>query len=300
MAPLDSDKVSGYLDSIVGIAATGTAEYNATADKLAAYGLDAPSAVITADYTVSHEETVPKATDTLVPSATPAGTASTDAPAASPEVTASTAPDGTAAVAEPSPTPEMETITVKEPKQITISLGKQAEDGSWYMTQSDSKRVFTISSDTYTKLTALASESLEPKQFALVPIDTVDGLTVSMNAVDKAFTITRTQTTDKDGKTTTAAKYLLGDTELGESAFKAFYTALISLQKESTAVNAVTAQPYMTVTFKRNVANFSEMTMTIYPYDSSFYAVDFNGEKGMLVNKRDIEALVSAFQAVGG
>jgi hypothetical protein len=157
-----------------------------------------------------------------------------------------------------------------------------------------------ITGDTYTKLAALATENLEPKQFALVPIDTVDGLTVSMNAVNKAFTITRTQTTDKDGKTTTSAKYLLGDTELGESAFKAFYTALISLQKESTAVNAVTAQPYMTVTFKRNVANFSEMTMTIYPYDSSFYALDFNGEKGMLVNKRDIEALVSAFQAVGG
>jgi uncharacterized ParB-like nuclease family protein len=296
LAPLDDDKISTYFGTITGIAPTGTVDYDATGDELAAYGLDVPAATITVDYTVSHQESVPKATDAAVPSITPA--ASPDAAAVTPG-TNTAAPEGTAAQVSPSPTLEMETITVQEPKQITITLGKQAEDGSYYMRHSDSKRVFAISADTYTKLTELALENLRPAQFCLIPINTVDGLSFTMDGKTSDFTITRTNTTDKDGKTTTAAVYKMGDTEIGEGVFKSFYTSLISLGKEKTADQTVSGQPYITVIFHRNTANFKEMTLTLYPYDSSFYRAEFNGESGMLVNKRDVEALVAAYQALG-
>jgi hypothetical protein len=239
---------------------------------------------------------VPKATEAAAPSVTPA--VSSDAEAVTPD-SSTAAPEGTAVQASPSPTPEMETITVKEPMQITISLGKQAEDGSYYMRHSDSKRVFAISGDTYKKLTELALENLRPNQICLIPIDTVEALSFTMDGKTSDFTITRTSTTDKDGKTTTDTVYKLGDTEIGESAFKNFYTSLISLKKEKTADQDASGQAYMTVIFRRNTANFKEMTLTLYPYDSSFYMAEFNGESGMLVNKRDVEALAAVYQALG-
>jgi hypothetical protein len=193
----------------------------------------------------------------------------------------------------------METITVKEPMQITISLGKQAEDGSYYMRHSDSKRVFAISGDTYKKLTELALENLRPNQICLIPIDTVEALTFTMDGKTSDFAITHNNTTDKDGKTVTDTVYKMGDTEIGEDAFKGFYTSLIGLEKEKAADQAASGQPYITATFRRNTANFKEMTLSLYPYDSSFYMAEFNGESGMLVNKRDVEALAAVFGALG-
>lgn len=294
LTPLDNDKISTYLESVTGIAPTGTVDYDATPEELAAYGLAAPAATITVDYTVSHQESVPKATEAVAPSVTPA--ASADDAVTPGSFTAE--PEGTAAQALPSPTPEMESITVKEPKQITITLGKQAEDGSYYMRHSDSKRVFTISGDTYTKITEMSLESLRPTQICLIPIDTVEALAVTMDGQTSDFTIQRTNTTDKDGKTTTDTVYKMGDTEIGESAFKSFYTTLISLEKEKTADQIASGQTYIKVTFHRNTANFKEMTLTLYPYDSSFYMAEFNGESGMLVNKRDVEAVITAYQAM--
>ncbi len=288
LAPLEGEKVSAYLGSVTGIAPKGTADYDAAGEELAAYGLDAPAAVITVDYTVSRQETVPKAAQTAGPDGTPA---------VLPEGAAEGA--NTAAEATPSPTPEMETITVEEPKQLTIFLGRKAEDGSYYMRHSGSKRVFIISGDTYTKLTELDRGNLRPDQICLIPIDTVDALTVSMDTKVSNFTIQRTKTTDADGKTTTDTVYRLGDGEIGESAFKRFYTSLISLEKEKETDKAPSGQPYILVTFQRNTTNFKEMTLTLYPYDSSFYMAEFNGASGMLVNKRDVEALISNYQALG-
>jgi hypothetical protein len=300
LTPLDDDKISTYLGSVTGIAPTGTVDYDATQEELAAYGLDAPAASITVDYTISHQESVLKATGTAAPSVTPAvspeETAASE-PAATPAGTAEAT--GTVAQASPSPTPEIEIVTVKEPRQITISLGKQAEDGSYYMRHSDSKRVFTISGDSYVKLTELALENLRPAQICLIPIDSVEALSVTMDGKTNDFSIQRTNTADKDGKTTTDTVYKLKDTEIGKSAFKSFYTSLISLTKEKTTDQSASGYPYITVTFRRNTVNFKELTLTLYPYDSSFYMADFNGESGMLVNKRDVEALVTAYGALG-
>ncbi len=295
LMPLDDGKISTYLEGVTGIAPTGTVDYDATQDELAAYGLDAPAATVTVDYTASHQESVPKATGAAAPSVTPA----VSSYAAATPGSSTAAPEGTIVQASPSPTPEMESITVKEPKKITISIGRQAEDGSYYMRHTDSKRVFTISGDTYVKLTDLALENLRTAQICLIPIDTVDGLTFTMEDKTSDFTITRTNATDKDGKTTTDTVYKMGDTEIGESAFKNFYTSLISLEKEKMTDQAASGQPYIKVIFHRNTANFKEMTLTLYPYDSSFYMAEFNGESGMLVNKRDVEALIAAYEALG-
>jgi hypothetical protein len=296
LTPLDDEKMNTYLEGVTGIAPAGTVDYEATQEELAAYGLDAPAATITVDYSVSHQESVPKATGTAAPSVTPALT--DDAAAVIPG-TSTIAPEGTAVQASPSATPEMETVTVKEPKQIIIYLGKKAEDGSYYMRHSDSKRVFEISGDTYTKLTDLVLENLRTSQICLIPIDTVNGLTFTMDGKTSDFAITRTKTTDKDGKTVTETIYKMGDTEIGKDAFKSFYTSLIGLEKEKAADQAASGQPYITATFRRNTANFKEMTLSLYPYDSSFYMAEFNGESGMLVNKRDVEALAAAFGALG-
>lgn len=297
LTPMDDEKINTYLGSVTGIAPTGTVDYDAAQEELAAYGLDAPATTITVDYTVSHQESVPKATGTAAPSVSPDVNA--DAAAAAPGIS-TIPPEGTAAQASPAATPEMETITVKEPRQITITLGKRAEDGSFYMRHSGSKRVFAISGDTYSKLTDLALENLRPAQICLIPIDTVEALSITLDGKTSDFAIARTNATDKDGKTTTDAVYKMGDTEIGESAFKSFYTSLISLEKDKTTDQLPSGQPYITVTFRRSTVNFKEMTLTLYPYDSSFYMAEFNGESGILVNKRDVEALAAAYGALGG
>lgn len=291
--PLDSDNVSTYLENVTGTAIKSTVDYNAASEELGAWGLDTPSAVITVDYTVSHTETVPKATDTPDPNATVS-------PA--PEVTAApetiTGEETSVPEATPSPTPATETITVTEPKELVIYLGGQAEDGSWYMRHSDSTRVFTISADTYEKLMALSLESLIPNQFALISIDTVDSLTVNMNGQTNEYAIARSTVTDEDGKTTANVVYTKDGTEIGETTFKDFYKALIGLERDATTDKAPAGEPYMTITFHRNTTAYPEMTLILYPYDGSFYQAVFNGETGILVNKREIEDLVGTMNVV--
>ncbi len=296
--PLDAEKVSAYLESVTGTAVKSTVEYSAAPEELGAWGLDNPSAVITVDYTISHTEIVPKATGTPDPNATlgPAPEATAAPETASPEAIAG---GETAALeATPSPTPATEAITVTEPKELVIYLGGKAEDGSWYMRHSQSTRVFTISADAYGKLTALSLENLIPNQFALISIDTVDSLTVAMNGQTNEYAIARSTVTGDDGKTTANVVYTKDGTEIGETTFKDFYKALIGLERDAATDKAPAGEPYMTVIFHRNTAAYPEMTLTLYPYDASFYQASFNGETGILVNKREIEDLVSAMNVV--
>lgn len=296
LMPLEGDKVNTYLSSVADISTTGTLDYDASQEELAAYGLDEPEAMITVDYTVSRTETVPKATAAPTPAASPEAT---EAPEVLPEALPQETAEATDAAAEatPAPTPEMETITITEPKQLTIFLGK-TEDGDYTLRHSDSKRVFKISESTYLKLTGLDVESLRPKQICLVHIDSVDQLIVSIGDETSTFTIERTETTNDEGKTTKETKYKREESEIGESAFKKLYSSVISLEKENTTDKTPSGQPYMTVTFRRNTEHLKELVLVLYPYDASFYQAEFNGENNILVNKRDVEAAVSAYQAL--
>ena len=286
LSPLDTEKVNAYLEGLTSVTPLATVAYDATPDLLTAYGLDAPQAVIAVDYSVAREESVPKATDapiaTAAPSANPGGDAAV-----------------TATGPVPSPMPQMETVTVYDPKQLIIYLGKQAEDGSYYMRHSDSKRVFTISEDTYQSLAGLDAESMKPVQFGLISIDTVDSLDVAMGGSLVHFTIERTKTTDASGKAEEATVYKREGTEVKEADFKNFYASLISLEKDKVTDQKGSSQPYMSVTYHRNTASYPEITLNLYPYDSSFYMADFNGESGLLVNKRMVETLVKDYAALG-
>ena len=322
-SPADATKLSGYLESLTGITYTGTADYDATPEELASYGLNAPAATIDVDYTITREE----AAATLAVSATPTASATpasiapaldtaqasiapllplpSTAPAAQEQPTtapteqASASPAASAVVqATPSPTPA--TITVVEAKRLTITLGKKAENGDYYMRHSDSNRVFLISSTTYDTLINLTAQGARAMQVDLVPIDTVDKLTVTLDGQAKDFTITRTQTTDADGKTSTTTTYRMGDKEIEASAFKTFYGKLIGLKAEKVITeNIPQGTPYFTADFVRNTAKFNQMQLRILPYDASFYVAQFGGETGMLVNKLDVETLVEAFKGLG-
>ena len=379
-SPADATKLSDYLTTLTGITYTGTADYDATPEELAAYGLDNPAATIDVDYTIARQEAAPAVSATPAASAIPAAsiapaldtaqssiapllplpsTAPAEQPSTAPTEQASATP---VVLATPSPTPAP--ITVVEAKRLTITLGKKADNGDYYMRHSDSNRVFTINSTTYDALKNLTAKDARAMQVDLVPFDTVDALHVTMDGQTKDFTITRAKATDADGKTSTTTTYKLGDKEIDATAFKAFYTKLIGLKAEKVIPEAaqgaapetslVSAQetvpvraqttpqadaqasaalgnalasaqitpqvtpaatptttpqagpeatvqpkPYLTVVFDRNTSNFKQMELRVLPYDSSFYEAQFNGETGLLVNKRDVEALVEAFKGLG-
>jgi hypothetical protein len=68
---------------------------------------------------------------------------------------------------------------------------------------------------------------------------------------------------------------------------------------QATPEATVPPKPYLTIVFDRNTSNFKQLELRILPYDSSFYEAQFNGETGLLVNRRDVETLVELLAAIG-
>lgn len=117
------------------------------------YGLKDPSAVITLDYTVTHEaeSSEPGSEPGTEPGSEPASEPASE-PGTEPGSETASAPGTKTTEADDVQTEESESETqstklVTEVKQVILQIGNQTEDGDYYVKTSDNNEVHTMSAD---------------------------------------------------------------------------------------------------------------------------------------------------------
>ena len=96
--------------------------------------------------------------------------------------------------------------------------------------------------------------------------------------------------------------YTLNGAAVDRSTASGLYSQLTGLNVEATVLNSERSVDEATVQVKlyRNRETYAVMTLSLIPYDSSFYVVDFAGQQRLLVSIRDVDALIAAVRQAAG
>ena len=139
-------------------------------------------------------------------------------------------------------------------------------------------------------------ERYKADDFFKMQLDTVDQMTILLEENRYVIRADRTTATGDDGAEKTTTEYTWNGTTLSADAVTAFFNQMRNTVHEGTASAAPGGTPYLEIIFDRNTDAYSQMTLRLWAYDSSFYISEFNGET-RLINKMDVKAIVDSLQA---
>ena len=184
------------------------------------------------------------------------------------------------------------------PAQQTYVLvvGAQAEDGSYYAQPQGSDRVYTLSSSTVEKLLAATAVDLAPDDVILMDWDTVDSIDVTYAGQTRTIVISRA--TDDGGEEETTCT--VDGVEVLPREIENLTDALDALEAEGEATDSLPegSAAEISFTFHRSTETYADMTLSLIPYDNSFYLVSFNGQERLLINKNDVADLISLYVGI--
>ena len=225
----------------------------------AAYGFDAPTLTATLSYTVEDDEG----------EGASESSAATDA-----ESEDSAATQGT----------------------FVLVVGSQAQDGSYYAQPQGSDRVYTLSSSTVEQLLSASTASLAPDDVILMDWDTVDSIDVTYAGQTCTIAISRTVGDDGEEETTCT----IDGVEILTREVENLTDALDALEAEGEATDPLPegSVAEISFTFHRSTETYADMTLSLIPYDNSFYLVSFNGQERLLVNKNDVADLIDLYTGI--
>lgn len=186
-------------------------------------------------------------------------------------------------------------------KEYVLYVGTQAEDGSFYVRQNDSMRVYTMRESNVKKLIDVDAKSLVSTYINLVYIDSVSEVQVECSGKKHTYEIQyQTVTADDGSKTTEQSGHVIDGVQktVEESGFKGLYAKLVgTISKGFLSDTAkVSEEPVLTVRFLRNDNTLPEIFVEYLPYDNNYYAVRINGVLLFKADKRDINRVVEAVE----
>ena len=262
----------------------------------------APTATSTATAAVTSTPTATTMpTATTVPAATMSPTA-TATSAISGGLGNAMAEDASAVPTEtptaaPTATPEP-TIAIQ--RSITLWFGKTDENGKVYMTHSKTDRVFLVSADTLATLQKLTASDLRNNIPANIARADLTGMVATANGVTKTVSASNQTSTSKDGDVTTTVVYQIDGKELKSTLFSMFINDLNEIKAEGYTDKPVAdgATPLLTAKLTQNRTGFETVDVAFYTYDENFDQALVNGDATMLVNKRDVEQLITYFDGL--
>lgn len=262
----------------------------------------APTATSTATAAVTSTPTATTMpTATTVPAATMSPTA-TATSAISGGLGNAMAEDASAVPTEtptaaPTATPEP-TIAIQ--RSITLWFGKTDENGKVYMTHSKTDRVFLVSADTLATLQKLTDSDLRNNIPANIARADLTGMVATANGVTKTVSASNQTSTSKDGNVTTTVVYQIDGKELKSTLFSMFINDLNEIKAEGYTDKPVAdgATPLLTAKLTQNRTGFETVDVAFYTYDENFDQALVNGDATMLVNKRDVEQLITYFDGL--
>ena len=200
----------------------------------------------------------------------------------------------TAAIDEGEETAEEETFALR--------LGATSDEGTYAMLEGSSM-VYLIDSDTADSLRYASYSSLRSDTICAMDWDTVDRLDISLDG--QAYTIsfdeTEVETQDDDGETTTETQtlYTWNSQELDSDAVEDILSAINGLTATGDAAGSTGETPRVSFTFHRNTDDdFSQLTLTLYAWDTSSCLASLTGEGSRLVDRSAVNDLVEQLQTL--
>ena len=139
-------------------------------------------------------------------------------------------------------------------------------------------------------------EKYQARDFFKLALDTVEGMTVTLDGQTHKIDVERTLEVTSDGKEKVLTDFISDGKTLLSSTVTGWFNGMRNVVAEGLTSEVPTGDPYMTITFDRNTANYKNMTLKIWEYDSSFYISEFAGVK-VLVNKNDVKTIVTNLTA---
>ena len=156
----------------------------------------------------------------------------------------------------------------------TILIGNTDENGE--------EAVYLLSKESVNSLLELKPFNLILKIPALVNIDTLDSVDISIGK--------KTYTMKLDG-----SDYKFGKKTVKKEKFTELYQALQSIMLDSEVEetkDAADKEEVLTVTFHRNTEEAPEVTLKYFAYDDTYDSLEINGTERFLVKAEDVDALV--------
>ena len=250
--------VSTFNSAIAGMAFSGLENYQV--EDLALYGLDQPSASINVTYT---EEVPVEENDTES--------------------------DGTTADSD-----ETETETVIH--ELIIQIGKQNDEGDYYVRINDSSQVHLMNSGSFAGILDVKAQDFWSKDLGYTSMSQVNKLEITYQGQVRQILRNASEETDENGETITNVIYTSGEQTLNADQVNSFFSRFSNMAAQSKDMALTSAEsPELKIVVYTDKEK-SEITFT--PYNENFYlAVDAEGRPG-LVNKNAVKELIESYRAI--
>lgn len=272
----DSTNITTYLGNFTSLAYGQCVAY--TSDDLSQYGLDAPKATVSIDY----YEDVEAETDS----------SSTDDTTSEDTTTDDTTEDSSSEEAE----------TVRNYYSYTLQIGNLDEEQSvYYVKDASSDSVYTMSQSAVEAMLTYNRFDLVNKYAQLINVESITEVQVNYEGESHSLSVDHSTTTNEDGEEEHTDVFYLDQAEYDESEARTLYQSLIGHMYEAEIPEdyADANHPIVAAfTFMRTTDSGKEDVTTEYrEYDDSFYTVTVNGVERFLVDKRDVQQVITDMKA---
>lgn len=174
-------------------------------------------------------------------------------------------------------------------KRITLYIGNQRDDGSYYVTSSETEFVYTMSGNTVDTLRTIDAYSQTDPYIDLITIETVDR--ISLHTENQSFLMEMERIDDK-------VTYSFNEVSMEEADFKSLYQSIIGLKTDAQipfTESHEMEEPAFSIVFEQGDLNQS-LSFEFLPYDESYYMVKSNGTMYFLIDQRKIIELVTTIE----
>lgn len=274
----DSTNISTYVGKFTSLSYSQCVAYNS--DDLEQYGLDAPKATIRIDY---YEE---------AESQDNSDSNSSD----------STTSEDTTTKDTTEKSSSEETQTVRNDYSYTLQIGALDEVQSvYYVKELGSSSVYTMSKSSVDAMLTYNRFDLVNKYAQLINVDSITEVQVAYDGETHSLSVDHTTTANEDGKEENTDIFYLDGTEYDESLARTLYQSIIGPRYDAEIPEGYhdETQPIVAtfVFLRTKESGKEEVTAEYREYDDSFYTVTVNGARQFLVDKREVQQVITDMKA---
>ena len=185
--------------------------------------------------------------------------------------------------------------TREEEKSFTLELGDYAKDGV-YARIAGSEMVYLIDSAICDSLLYTEVSELLPDDVILLDWDRTEGFDITLDGETYAVTMALEESTDDEGSTSYDYVYTLNGEDVD---FTDVLNSLEALESEGSAEGVSTELgEAISFVFHRSTETFTEVTLTIYNYDSTTCIASLSEGRPQFVSRDAVEDIVEAVTAL--
>jgi len=183
---------------------------------------------------------------------------------------------------------------------LSLRLGDMTEDGSMCYAMTDgSESVFLIEADLVDFADVIRLEDFVSRDVCLIKLGEVESVSIYCGGAAFKLEVEREYVTQGGSgePVLVGTSYTVDGKKIAKEKVEAFFTALNELSCDGYA-DSREGERVAELTFMRNTDRFTEMTLSLYSYDTSFCRASLDGNDGMLVNRKAVESLIAAIGAL--